>query len=58
MSTVDQAARYGSGYPFHGGLAGPSRIGQMSTVDPAARYGPGYPFHGGLAGPSRIDSGD
>ena len=60
--TVDSAA-YGVGYPLHGGLAGPSRIGQvstvagpsgpMSTVDLAGHYGAGYPLHGGLAGPSR-----
>ena len=50
--TTDSQA-YGMGYPLHGGLAGPSRVGQVSTVDPAARYGPGYPLHGGLAGPSR-----
>jgi hypothetical protein len=49
---------YGRGYPLHGGLAGPSRVGQVSTVDPAAHYGAGYQLHGGLAGPSRIDSGD
>jgi hypothetical protein len=51
VTTHSQA--YGMGYPLHGGLAGPSRVGQVSTVDPAARYGPGYPLHGGLAGPSR-----
>jgi hypothetical protein len=51
VTTHSQA--YGMGYPLHGGLAGPSRVGQVSAVDPAARYGPGYPFHGGLAGPSR-----
>jgi hypothetical protein len=44
---------YGVGYPLHGGLAGPSRVGQVSTVDMAAHYGAGYPLHGGLAGPSR-----
>jgi len=52
VTTHSQA--YGMGYPLHGGLAGPSRVGQVSTVDTAARYGPGYPFHGGLAGPSRV----
>lgn len=57
------------GYPLHGGLAGPSRVGQvstvagpsgpMSTVDLAAHYGVGYPLHGGLAGPSRpLSAGD
>jgi hypothetical protein len=44
----------GMGYPLHGGLAGPSRVGQVSTVDLAGHYGAGYPFHGGLAGPSRL----
>jgi len=44
--------RYGSGYPQHGGLAGPSR----STVVEVWGYGPGYPQHGGLAGPSRVGS--
>jgi hypothetical protein len=51
VTTHSQA--YAMGYPLHGGLAGPSRVGQVSTVDFAARYGPGYPFHGGLAGPSQ-----
>jgi len=55
--TIDSPA-YGVGYPLHGGLAGPSRVGQVSTVDVARHYGPGYPFHGGLAGSSRVDSGD
>jgi hypothetical protein len=60
--TIDSQA-YGVGYPLHGGLAGPSRVGQVSTVagpsgpmskvDLAGHYGPGYPLHGGLAGPSR-----
>ena len=50
--TTDSQA-YGMGYPLHGGLAGPSRIGQSSTVDLAGHYGAGYPLHGGLAGPSR-----
>ena len=54
---IDSPA-YGVGYPLHGGLAGPSRVGQASTVDLAGHYGPGYSFHGGLAGPSRVDSGD
>lgn len=54
---------HGVGYPLHGGLAGPSRVGQvstvagasgpMSTVDLAGYYGADYPLHGGLAGPSR-----
>ena len=51
VTTHSQA--YGVGYPLHGGLAGPSRVGQVSTVDLAARYVSGYPLHGGLAGPSR-----
>jgi hypothetical protein len=51
VTTNSQA--YGMGYPLHGGLAGPSSVGQLSTVDPAARSGAGYPLHGGLAGPSR-----
>jgi len=61
-ATIDSQA-YGVGYPLHGGLAGPSRVGQvstvagpsgsMSTVDLAGHYGSGYPLHGGLAGPSR-----
>ena len=50
--TVESQA-YGAGYPLHGGLAGPSRVGRVSTVDPAGHYGAGYPLHGGLAGPSR-----
>ena len=64
-ATVDSQA-YGVGYPLHGGLAGPSRVGQVSTVagpsgslsnvDLAGHYGPGYPLHGGLAGPSRPPS--
>ncbi len=53
---------YDMGYPLHGGLAGPSRIGHastagpsgpVSTVDLAGHFGTGYPLHGGLAGPSR-----
>jgi hypothetical protein len=65
--TIDSPA-YSVGYSLHGGLAGPSRVGQVSTVagpngpsstvDLARHYGPGYPFHGGLAGTSRIDSGE
>ena len=51
VTTHSQA--YGMGYPLHGGLAGPSRVGQVSTVDLAGHYGAGYPLHGGLAGPSR-----
>jgi hypothetical protein len=64
--TVDSHA-YGVGFPLHGGLAGPSRVGQTatvggpsqptSTVDLAGLYGRGYPLHGGLAGPSRPLSG-
>jgi hypothetical protein len=67
VTTESQA--YSVGYPLHGGLAGPSRVGQVSTVagpsgpmskvDLAGHYGPpGYPVSGGLAGPSRVDSGD
>jgi hypothetical protein len=52
--TIDGSA-HGVGVPLHGGLAGPSRVGQ---VDLTRHYGPGYPLHGGLAGPSRVDSGD
>ena len=52
--TIDSPA-YGAGIPLHGGLAGPSRVGQ---VDLTRHYGPGYPLHGGLAGPSRVDSGE
>ena len=65
--TIDSRA-YGEGYPLHGGLAGPSRVGPATTVagqgGPSSTlglvdyYGPGYPLHGGLAGPSRVDSGD
>lgn len=55
--TIDSPA-YGVGYPLHGGLAGPSRVGQVSTFDLAPLYGPGVPLHGGLAGPSGIDSGE
>jgi len=54
---VAESRVYGT-YPLHGGLAGPSRVGQVSTVDLARHYGPGVPLHGGLAGPSGIDSGD
>ena len=60
---TNQGQAYGVGYPLHGGLAGPSRIGPRATVAaPSARvsaavlanhYGSGYPLHGGLAGPSR-----
>jgi hypothetical protein len=50
--TTDSPA-YGAGYPLHGGLAGPSRVGPVSTVNLAGHYGAGYPMHGGLAGPSR-----
>jgi hypothetical protein len=55
--TIDSPA-YGVDYPLHGGIAGPSRVGQVSTVDLDRHYGPGYALHGGLAGPSRVDSGD
>jgi hypothetical protein len=56
VTTHSQA--YGIGYPLHGGLAGPSRVGQGSPVDQAGHYAAGYPLHGGLAGPSRIGTGD
>jgi hypothetical protein len=39
----------GAGYPAHGGLAGPSRVGV--SAGPSI----GYPAHDGLAGPSQID---
>lgn len=52
-STADAARHYGAGYPLHGGLAGPSRAGQISTID-EWRFGAGYPLHGGLAGPSQV----
>jgi hypothetical protein len=55
--TIDSGPQLG-GYPLHGGLAGPSRVGQVSTVDMAGHYGCGYPLHGGLAGPSQVDSGN
>ena len=55
--TADAQA-YGVSYPLHGGLAGPSRVGQLSTVDVAGHYGAGYPLSGGLAGPSRVDNGE
>ena len=54
---TDSRAHVG-GYTLHGGLAGPSRVGQTSTVDLARPYGSGFPFHGGLAGPSQVDSGN
>jgi hypothetical protein len=60
-----ESITYGAGYPQHGGLAGPSRVGvtstvtgPMSAVDLAGHYGPGYPLHGGLAGPSQVGEGD
>jgi hypothetical protein len=43
-------AAYANGYPLHGGLAGPSRVG----INDAGSFAPGYPLHGGLAGPSRV----
>jgi hypothetical protein len=56
-----ESKTYGAGYPLHGGLAGPSRVGAasvaagpMSAVDLAGHYGVGYPLHGGLAGPSQV----
>jgi hypothetical protein len=42
---------FAPGYPLHGGLAGPSRVG----INAAGSFAPGYPRHGGLAGPSRIE---
>ena len=42
---------YASGYPLHGGLAGPSRV---SVFEQHQGYAPGYPLNGGLAGPSRV----
>ena len=42
------------GYPLHGGLAGPSRVGTIAI----SSYGIGYPLHGGLAGPSRMSTFD
>ena len=51
--TADSQA-YSVGYPLHGGLAGPSRVGQVSTLGLAGHYGAGYPLHGGLAGPSGL----
>ena len=45
-----QTFAQGAGYPLHGGLAGPSRVGTIAT----SSYGLGYPLHGGLAGPSRV----
>ena len=35
-----QSQAYGMGYPLHGGLAGPSRVGQVSTVDWPVTTGP------------------
>ena len=53
-ATTAASQAYGTGYPLHGGLAGPSGVGQMSRVAGlSAHYGSGYPLHGGLAGPSR-----
>jgi hypothetical protein len=55
---IDNAAvrgdHYGAGYPLHGGLAGPSRVGTGIQTVEGSRYGAGYPLHGGLAGPSRV----
>ena len=53
-STADAARHYGAGYPLHGGLAGPSRVGTGIQTVEGSRYGAGYPLHGGLAGPSRV----
>jgi len=44
----------GAGYPLHGGLAGPSRVGTIAS----SSYGIAYPLHGGLAGPSRMSTFD
>ena len=51
-ATTDSQA-YGAGYPLHGGLAGPSRVGGVSIAGLTVQHGAGYPLHGGLAGPSR-----
>lgn len=48
-TTVSQEhAGYGTGYPLHGGLAGPS----LAQLNRHPGYGTGYPLHYGLAGPS------
>jgi hypothetical protein len=52
-ATIDNRTPVGT-YPLHGGLAGPSQVGQAPVVDQAGNYGSGYPFHGGLAGPSQV----
>ena len=47
----------GTGYPLHGGLAGPSRVSvfdQHPLDNQAGSFSVGYPLHGGLAGPSRL----
>lgn len=51
--TNDTPAFVGT-YPLHGGLAGPSQVGQASAFDQARPYGAGYAVHGGLAGPSTV----
>jgi hypothetical protein len=48
------AGGFAPGYPLHGGLAGPSRVG----INDAGGFAPGYPLHGGLAGPSRVGIND
>jgi hypothetical protein len=52
-SVTRQHPGYGTGYPLHYGLAGPSwaRFDQP-TPGYHPGYGTGYPLHGGLAGPS------
>ena len=49
---TEQHPGYGSGYPLHGGLAGPTN----AQLRPHPGYGFGYPLHGGLAGPSWVDA--
>lgn len=57
--TASRSQAYGVGYPLHGGLAGPGRIGaDPQAAGPSRSYGAGYPLHGGLAGPSRAGLDD
>jgi hypothetical protein len=54
-SVPQQHPGYGTGYPLHHGLAGPS----WAQLDQQhAGYGTGYPLHGGLAGPSAAGPGN
>jgi hypothetical protein len=57
MSAVDVAGHYGPGYPLHGGLAGPSRVGQTSTVaGPLSAVDAGRYSAAGSSGPmSAVD---